>query len=92
MTAVEEPLPGGFIAEVVRVGDTVRRTPPANADFVAALLRHLAATAPALAPAFLGVDGQGRQVLGHIDGLVPWREREDGAAAGRVTLAQSVCP
>ncbi|MGW2623973.1 hypothetical protein [Micromonospora taraxaci] len=31
---VEAPLTGGFIADVVRVGDTVRRTPPTNLDFV----------------------------------------------------------
>jgi hypothetical protein len=79
MTAVEEPLPGGFIAEVVRVGDTVRRTLPANADFVARLLRHLAVAAPGLAPAYRGVDARGRQVLGHVDGRVPWREREDAS-------------
>ncbi|MGR6321127.1 phosphotransferase [Micromonospora soli] len=77
MTVSEDPLPGGFIAEVVRVGDTVRRTPPAAADSVAALLRHLAAAAPGLAPRYLGVDDRGRQVLSHLDGQVPWRERED---------------
>ncbi|WP_165440109.1 hypothetical protein [Micromonospora kangleipakensis] len=52
----EEPLPGGFIAEVVRVGDTVRRTPPANAGFVAALLRHLDRAGVGLAPPYLGTD------------------------------------
>ncbi|MET7805402.1 hypothetical protein [Micromonospora chersina] len=47
-----EPLPGGFVAEVVRIGDTVRRTPPVNAAFVIALLRHLEPTclAPRLRP------------------------------------------
>ncbi|SBT48252.1 phosphotransferase [Micromonospora narathiwatensis] len=79
MTTVEEPLPGGFIAEVVRIGDTVRRRPPANAEFVAALLRHLATAAPGLAPDHLGTDERGRQVLTHLDGRVPWREREEPA-------------
>ncbi|WP_446216064.1 hypothetical protein [Micromonospora sp. IBHARD004] len=37
-------------AEVVRVGDTVRRTPPANAGFVAALLRHPDRAGVGLAP------------------------------------------
>lgn len=84
----EEPLPGGFIATVVRVGDTVRRTPPVeNADFVARLLRHLTATAPGLAPAYLGVDQQGRQVLAHVEGRVPWREREDPAFFSDAALA-----
>lgn len=75
--ATEERLPGGFIAEVVRVGDTVRRTPPENADFVAALLRHLERVGADLAPRHLGTDEHGRQVLSHLDGRVPWRDRED---------------
>ncbi|PWU45424.1 hypothetical protein DLJ46_21535 [Micromonospora globispora] len=66
----EELLSGGFIAEVVRVGDTVRRTPPANADFVAALLRHLERVGAGLAPRYLGTDERGRQVLSHLD----WQE------------------
>ncbi|MGC5018114.1 hypothetical protein [Micromonospora sp. DT47] len=33
----EERLPGGFVAEVVRVGDTVRRTPPAGVELIHAL-------------------------------------------------------
>ncbi|MFE9958761.1 phosphotransferase family protein [Micromonospora sp. NPDC005299] len=79
MVGTGETLPGGFVAEVVRIGDTVRRTPPADAAFAAALLRHLAATAPGIAPAYLGTDERGRQVLSHIEGLVPWRDREDRA-------------
>ncbi|MFF5172081.1 phosphotransferase [Micromonospora sp. NPDC000089] len=75
--AAEEVLAGGFVAEVVRVGDTVRRTLPANAAFVTALLEHLATTGLDLAPRHLGVDERGRQVLGHLDGRVPWRDTED---------------
>ncbi|MFC4020301.1 aminoglycoside phosphotransferase family protein [Micromonospora sp. GCM10011542] len=78
-SAAEVRLAGGFIAEVVRVGDTVRRTPPANLDFVAALLRHLAEVGADLAPDHLGIDALGRQVLSHLDGRVPWRDREDPA-------------
>jgi hypothetical protein len=77
--AAGERLAGGFIAEVVRIGDTVRRTRPANLDFVAALLRHLAEVGADLAPNHLGVDALGRQVLSHLDGRVPWRDREDPA-------------
>ncbi|MFI5484529.1 phosphotransferase [Micromonospora echinaurantiaca] len=73
----EERLPGGFIAEVVRAGDTIRRTPPENADFVAALLRHLERAGADLAPRHLGTDEHGRQVLSYLDGQVPWRDRED---------------
>ncbi|MER7890970.1 phosphotransferase [Micromonospora sp. NPDC094482] len=78
-SGTEERLPGGFIAEVVRVGDTVRRTPPANADFVADLLTHLERAGADLAPRHLGVDERGRQVLSHLAGRVPWRDREDAA-------------
>ncbi|MEV1157329.1 aminoglycoside phosphotransferase family protein [Micromonospora chokoriensis] len=75
----EELLTGGFVADVVRVGDTVRRTPPANLDFVGALLRHLAEVGADLAPRHLGVDAQGRQMLDYVAGRVPWRDSEDPA-------------
>ncbi|MGI5519501.1 aminoglycoside phosphotransferase family protein [Micromonospora sp. CA-259024] len=75
----EEPLTGGFVADVVRVGDTVRRTPPANLDFVGALLDHLAEVDADLAPRPLGVDASGRQMLSYVAGRVPWRDREDAA-------------
>ncbi|MGN9917692.1 phosphotransferase [Micromonospora palomenae] len=77
--AAEEVLAGGFIAEVVRIGDTVRRTPPANAGFVTALLAHLDRVGAPVAPRPLGTDERGRQVLSHLAGRVPWREREDPA-------------
>ncbi|WBB67264.1 phosphotransferase [Micromonospora sp. WMMD812] len=82
----EQRLRGGFIAEVVRIGDTVRRTPPANADFVAALLGHLARVGADLAPRHLGTDEQGRQVLSHVAGEVPWRDEEDPAYAADPAL------
>ncbi|MFC3500447.1 phosphotransferase [Micromonospora krabiensis] len=75
----ERRLSGGFIAEVVRIGDTVRRTPPANADFQAALLTHLDRMGADLAPRHLGTDEHGRQTLSHLDGRVPWRDREEPA-------------
>ncbi|MFC0504493.1 phosphotransferase family protein [Micromonospora costi] len=84
----EERLPGGFISEVVRVGDTVRRTPPANADFQAALLTHLERAGADLAPRYLGTDERGRQVLGHVEGRVPWRDREDPAYAADPALVR----
>ncbi|MCI4061793.1 aminoglycoside phosphotransferase family protein [Micromonospora sp. R77] len=83
----EDRLPGGFIAEVVRIGDTVRRTPPTDADFVGALLRHLAVSAPGVAPAYLGTDERGRQVLAHVAGRVPWRDREEDAFFSDAALA-----
>ena len=68
----EEPLTGGRVtAGVVRVGDTVRRPMPFNADLVHPLLRHLARVGFAAAPAFLGKDEKGREVLSYIHGDVP---------------------
>ncbi|MBQ0903261.1 phosphotransferase [Micromonospora sp. U21] len=75
----EQRLAGGFVAEVVRAGDTVRRTPPANLEFVGALLRHLAEVGADLAPRYLGIDAHGRQTLSYVAGRVPWRDREDAA-------------
>jgi aminoglycoside phosphotransferase (APT) family kinase protein len=73
----EQPLSGGFVNEVVRVGDTVRRT-PASA-FARRVLEHLAGWPGA--PRFLGVDEQGREVLEFLQGHAAW-EREQPAAVG----------
>ncbi|WP_253766263.1 phosphotransferase [Goodfellowiella coeruleoviolacea] len=69
----ETPLPGGFVTEVVRVGDTVRRVPSARADFVHELLRLLEQRGWPGAPRLLGVDERGREVLTFLAGWVPWR-------------------
>jgi hypothetical protein len=65
---LEQPLPGGFVNEVVRVGDIVRR-PPASA-FARRVLEHLDGWPGA--PRFLGVDEQGREVLEFLHGHVAW--------------------
>jgi hypothetical protein len=67
----EEPLAGGFINEVVRVGDTVRRAGSQVSDFAPRLLRFLEERGWTGAPGYLGVDGQGRQILAFIEGVVP---------------------
>ncbi|MHB1166899.1 MAG: phosphotransferase [Candidatus Nanopelagicales bacterium] len=68
----EIPLRGGRVTQgVVRVGDTVRRPPTANSEFVGRLLQHLAAKGFGGAPVFLGSDERGRDVLTFIDGEVP---------------------
>jgi hypothetical protein len=59
-------LTGGFINEVVQVGDTVRR--PAAPDFVHRLLRHFEAVGWPGAPRYLGRDEKGREVLTFIAG------------------------
>src|SRR5262249_24600948 len=59
----EELLPGGFVTEVVRVGDTVRRRPGRNAGFVHRLLEWLEWVGWNGAPRFRGVDEQCREIL-----------------------------
>jgi aminoglycoside phosphotransferase (APT) family kinase protein len=68
----EVPLAGGrATAGVVRVENTVPRPPTANSDFVHRLLDHLAARGFEGAPASLGTDERGRDILAFIDGEVP---------------------
>lgn len=87
--AAEQPLAGGRATRgVVRVGDTVRRPPRDNAAFARALLRHLEDAAPGLAPAFLGQDAQGRDMLGWIAGDVEpsLRDYDDAAVIAAARL------
>lgn len=72
----EIELPGGFVNVVVRVGDTVRRTRPANAAFVERLLTHFERRGFTGAPRFLGVDDRGREMLSYLDGHVAWQPHE----------------
>ncbi len=68
----EIPLAGGRVtAGVVRVGDTVRRPRTENSDFVQQLLQHLVAKGFDAAPAWLGIDAEGRDMLSFIAGEVP---------------------
>ncbi|RLK54158.1 aminoglycoside phosphotransferase family protein [Actinokineospora cianjurensis] len=63
---VEEHLVGGnSTAEVVRVGDTVRRS---RSTFAAEVLRYLESAGYPYAPRHLGVDEKGRDVLSYIPG------------------------
>lgn len=63
-------LTGGNINQVVRVGDTVRRTVGPWSDAVHGLLQHLETQGFAGAPRFLGVDEKSREVLTYIPGEV----------------------
>ncbi len=63
-------LAGGLISTVVRVGDTVRRTPARQ--FVRRLLRLFERVDWSGAPRLLGTDAAGRDVLSYLDGVVPW--------------------
>ena len=67
---MEEILPGGNMNTVVRVGATVRRTPGPWTPQVHRLLAHLRASGIQEAPAPLGFDAEGREVLTFIPGLV----------------------
>lgn len=72
----EQPLAGGNVsAGVVRVGDTVRRPAGPWTPAVHALLTHLHDVGFRAAPRPLGIDGQGREVLGFIPGEVVWPDR-----------------
>ncbi|MER5755269.1 phosphotransferase [Streptomyces sp. NPDC002088] len=82
----ESSLPGGFVNAVVRVGDTVRRPASARTTFVGDLLRLLEAGAWNGAPRFLGVDEQGREVLGYLAGHVAWEPRQPAAVSSDESL------
>jgi Ser/Thr protein kinase RdoA (MazF antagonist) len=88
MSDAEIPLAGGRVTSVVRVGNTVRRPPRMNAEFIWALLEHLAAAGFEGAPRFLGTDEQGRDVLSYLEGVVPaelgWHDDVVLFAAGRL--------
>jgi hypothetical protein len=81
----EQPLPGGFVNAVVRVGETVRR-PPAP-PFVHGLLRHFERHAWPGAPRLLGVDAQGRETLDFIPGHVAWEPVQPPDVRSPVSLA-----
>lgn len=84
--AEEESLPGGFIHEVVRVGETVRRPQPERADYVNDLLQHLERLGWPGAPRYLGVDDAGRQMLSYVDGHVAWERAQPPAVWSRPSL------
>jgi hypothetical protein len=67
----EERLTGGFINEVVRVGDTVRRAGSQVSYFAPRLLRFFEKHGWTGAPRYLGIDDQGRETLQFIEGIVP---------------------
>ena len=67
----EVRLPGGLTQKVVRVGDTVRRAPRGNVEFVRELLGKLEAAGFTEAPYWLGTDEKGREVFSYVEGSVP---------------------
>ncbi|MEU5235048.1 phosphotransferase [Streptomyces anulatus] len=80
----EQPLSGGFVNDVVRIGDTVRRGMTDRSEFVHRLLRHFGRHGWQGAPRLLGVDDQGREVLTFLDGQVPSKSQEGLAEVARL--------
>src|SRR5918998_3351245 len=79
----EEPLAGGNVSAVSRVGDTVRRGTGPWTPAVHALLRHLEGVGFDGAPRVLGTDELGREVLSYVPGDTPDRASPE-AVTGRV--------
>lgn len=80
-------LPGGFVSDVVRVGETVRRAPSKNFAFVHELLDLFAQHGWAGAPRFLGMDSAGRETLGYLDGHVGWQPVQPPEVVSNESLA-----
>jgi hypothetical protein len=90
-----QPLPGGFVSSVTRVGDTVRRSPGPRASYVHRLLGHLAAAGWRGAPRFRGM-ADGSEVLDFVPGrtgvdpAVRARVGEDGALVALTQLVREL--
>ena len=72
MSADEIPLTGGRVtADVMRVGDTVRRPISGDRFHVHKLLKHLEVRGFDGTPRFLGIDAKDREILSFLPGEVP---------------------
>lgn len=70
----ELALAGGNLSNVVRIGDTVRRSTGPWTPAVHNLLRHLESVGMKGVPRALGFDSKGREVLSYLSGEVPVSE------------------
>jgi hypothetical protein len=70
--ADEVALGGGYVNDVVRVGDTVRRRVREPRPFAQELLKFFEQRDWRGAPRFVGFDSEGREMLSWIEGHVPW--------------------
>ena len=67
--AAEIALSGGNSnAEVIKLGDTVRRQTSSVSTTVHKLLVHLEKSGFDAAPRFLGIDNKGREILSYLEG------------------------
>jgi Ser/Thr protein kinase RdoA (MazF antagonist) len=71
MSDDEEPLAGGNMTAVVRVGDTVRRGAGPWTPTVHAYLRHVRARGVVEVPEPRGLDELGREIVSYLPGDVP---------------------
>ncbi|WP_342077320.1 aminoglycoside phosphotransferase family protein [Yoonia sp. SS1-5] len=94
MTDAEIPLSGGNTnASVVRVGDTVRRSPGPSAAVVHRFLTHLEEQQIDDVPRFLGIDPQGREVLTYLPGNTQMPDtlwQDDAALDAAAGLLRSI--
>jgi phosphotransferase family enzyme len=70
MNEQKEEVLGDGVTAVVRVGDTVHRTPGIWTTSVHALLKHIRERGFLAAPKVLGFDADGREILSYIEGKV----------------------
>jgi hypothetical protein len=82
-----EPLTGGHVTAVTRIGDTIRRTPPPDPDFTRRLLGLLESRDWPGAPRYLGIDPAGRQILSYLPGHVAWAARQPPDVTSDESLA-----
>lgn len=68
MRPTEEPLSGTNVSDVVRVGETLRRSRKPSSEAVQSLLSHLGDSGFSGCPKPLGFDDQDREVLSFVEG------------------------
>ncbi|MBL7259702.1 phosphotransferase [Paractinoplanes lichenicola] len=86
----EQPIAGGTVTPIVRIGDTVRRATGSRNARVHELLLHLEAAGFEGAPRFRGLDDRGREVLTFIEGEVTTYAPPTGMASDGALTAAAV--
>lgn len=86
---VELALSGGNVNEVVRVGDTVHRTAGPWTPTIHALLAWVRAQGVSVAPAPLGLDETGREILTWTEGEVVAGRCPTGSGTARPSASQA---
>ncbi len=84
----EIPLSGGFVNEVVLKDGSVRRPIGSHSRFVHRVLDHFERQGWRAAPRFLGVDGDGREMLTYIEGHVAIEQNRSAYAESDASLVR----